>query len=264
MPVADVIAAVADHVSRAKDYDLYRDYEEGRHAYPYASPAFRSHFEWLLGAARANLCPTVVSNFTDRVELEGWEGTGAEAAANTAREHGLDRVLNLVVREAWRAGDGYVLVWPNEAGRLIPRFHRADQVAFKASDDDPDEFEWIAKLWVGPDHHGRVSVYYEDRLERWTTMGRVREDAASPVTWPEQENSYTPVDDEEGDTVTYRSVGVDGNPWVHLPFDATSQGGHGRSILRDVVPLQDGLNHALHSVLVNVEDYAEPLRALLG
>ncbi|WP_347042030.1 phage portal protein [Brachybacterium nesterenkovii] len=264
MPVVDVLAAVEDLQSRAARYDEARDYEAGRHQYPYATPGFRAKFAWILKAARANLCPAVVSAFTDRVELEGWDGTGAAAAQELTANGRLRRVLNLAVREAWTVGDAYVLVWPNARGDMVPRFHRADQVTFAPDPEDPGAFAWVTKLWVDADHVGHASVYYPDRLERWETVAGVRTSKADVVTWPAQENAWRPATDDDGPEVAYASVGVDGIPWAHLAYDPNDDGGHGHSVLRDVIPLQDGLNHALHSVLVNVEDYAEPLRALLG
>src|SRR5690625_6216164 len=66
-------------------------YEPIKHLYPYASPAFKAKFDWLLRQARANKCHMVVRNFTDRVRLSAWSGSGAKRADEIAEQVGLDR-----------------------------------------------------------------------------------------------------------------------------------------------------------------------------
>ena len=264
MPVADVLEAVQDHIDRAKGYDTARDYENGEHHYPYASAAFRGKFEWILKSARANACYTVRSNFTDLVQIQAWSGKGADAANALAETLDLEMVIDLAVNEAWRCGDGFILVWPGKDGALRPWYHRADQVVFKRDPEDPDAFLWLAKLWVDRDGFGHVSVYYDEYVERWVTRNKIRDNAGAAPSWIVGESEYVQKDDEDGPEISYSEVGVSGVPWVHLPFDASEQGGHGRSILRDVIPLQDGLNHAVHAIVVNTEQYAAPLRSLMN
>lgn len=266
MPIADVITAVKDHKARAKTVSLYRDYDKGNHRYPFASDAFKKDYLWVLQNARENMCPAVIRSFTDLVAIQAWAGAGAKDAAKVAEDLRLTRVINLGVREAHRTGDSYVLAWPNSQGVVRPWYHRADQVAYKVSDDDPDEFDWLAKLWViesGTDiGKGRVNVYYADRVERWITQGKVQQDENTAADWPTGDTSYQPFTGEDGgETIRHEFGRV---PWTHLAFDADTQGGHGRSVLRDVVPLQDGLNKSLADLIVGSESFARPLRALMN
>ena len=264
MPVADVLEAVQDHIDRAGDYDLFRDYEEGRHKYPYASTAFVKSFAWILKAARANACYTVRSNFTDLVQIEAWSGAGAAKAQTLADTTDLDMVIDLAVSESWRCGDAYILAWPGKDGTTRPWYHRADQAGFRVDPEDPSAIEVAWKVWVASDGRGRVNLYYRDVVERWVTHGVIRPEKRQPVSWDgvKQENAWEPFNTDGESEVQGHDFGR--VPWVHIPFDPQTQGGHGRSILRDVVPLQDGLNHAVHAVVVNTEQYAAPLRALLG
>lgn len=264
MPVADVLSAVNDHLDRVADYDLYRDYANGEHQYPFLSDYFKSKYRRQLG--RENMCPAVISNYADRVQLDAWEGSGAEAATNVARDTGLKRVLNLTVKEAFRSGDGYILVWPNSKGVLVPRYHRADRVSFRVSEDDPDEFEWVAKIWVDG-KRGRVNVFYQDRLERWITAADIRTVADGAVTWPKEETAYVPFEDDDPAEIRYGSHGTpafDMAPWAHVPYDADEQGGHGRSLLTDVIPKQDKLNTEESAIILMTENYAAPLRVLMN
>lgn len=264
----DVLLAVADHTSRADTYALYRDYEAGRHRFPYASEAFREKFRWVLEHARANKCPTVITNFSDRVALTSWAGTDAKTANEIAENTGLRQVINLAVKEAWQEGDAYVLAWPGRDRTIKPWYHRADQAGFMLSEDDPGVADWFYKIWTTREGYGRVNVYYADRVERWVTTQKVHM-GGGLVQWPDREHAFVPYQGREGDggpVITYASVGMPTGlvPWVHLPLDPDTQGGHGTSVLRDVVPLQDGMNHALSALVLGVEQYGAPLRALMN
>lgn len=264
MPVADVLTAVTDHLARAGDYDLYRDYEEGRHKYPYATPKFREKFGWILRQARLNACYTVRSNFTDLVQIQAWAGKGAVAANTLAETTDLDMVIDLAVNESFRTGDGYILVWPGKDGKPRPWYHRADQAGFLLDPEDPSVLQVGWKIWVDRSGYARVNLYYADVMERWVSNAKVRQDGSVGVSWEaaKQETSWSPFNADDEPEIQAHDFGQ--VPWVHLPFDPQTQGGHGRSILRDVIPLQDGLNHAVHAVIVNTEKYAAPIRALMN
>lgn len=276
MPVADTLTAVRDLIALAPGYQLTHDYDEGRHSWAFASEAFLKDYRWVAEQARENLCPGTIHAFTDRVDIEAWEGDTAAADA-LEEQVGLRRVLNLAIRESWRAGDGWVLAWPDAQGVLRPHYHQAHEVTYRRAPDDPDDFAWVAKAWTVEDGpkagHGRVNLYYPDRLERWVTTERVvpeGETAGRLVaeTWPLTTEAWEPLTDDEGpDTIVYgqgRAPKFTTVPWSHVAHDATKQGGRGRSILRDVIPLQDGLNHSVSVLIVGGESFAQPLRALMN
>ena len=173
MPVSDVLSAVKDHIDRAPGYDLYRDYEHGDHKYPYASDAYKKKFGWIVRQARLNACYTVRSNFTDLVQIQAWSGAGAEKADEVSQALDVDQVVDLAVNEAWRCGDGYILVWPGEDGKPRPWYHRADQAGFLLEPADPSRMRVAWKIWVDADGYGRVNTYYPDRVERWVTISKV-------------------------------------------------------------------------------------------
>ena len=144
MPVEHVLQAVHQHTTTAEPVSVFHDYVAGRHRYPYASPAFITRAKWILESARANLCPRMVSNFTDLVTLQTWEGAQAGEAVELTTRRGLGKVLNLAVGESWTTGDGWVLAWPNKTGTMAPWYHRADQVAYAVDPEDPESFAWVA------------------------------------------------------------------------------------------------------------------------
>lgn len=264
MPVSDVLSAVKDHIDRAPGYDLYRDYEHGDHKYPYASDAYKKKFGWIVRQARLNACYTVRSNFTDLVQIQAWSGAGAEKADEVSQALDVDQVVDLAVNEAWRCGDGYILVWPGEDGTPRPWYHRADQAGFLLEPADPSRLRVGWKIWVDTDGYGRVNTYYPDRVERWVTVSKVRHEGSEGASWENARNeeAWAPyAGDGEPEVQPHQFGRV---PWVHIPFDAETQGGHGRSILRDVIAPQDGLNHTVHAILSNTEWYGKVVAGLLN
>lgn len=264
MPVADVVTAVQEHLDRRDAIALARDYDEGRHKYTFASATFLRKYKWVIENSRENLCPAVVRGFADGVEIEGWRGPGMDAA--TALYHDRDvalrKVANLAHREAFRAGDAYALVWPNSRDQQRVWYHRADQAVPMPDQDDPSRLAWVAKFWTERGH-GRVNVYYGDAVERWRTAFPVVVNGSSNMPmWPTNPEAWHRfADDGEPDTIPNP---YDRVPWARWTYDATAQGGHGRSILRDVIPLQDALNKSVADLIVSEEAISNPLRAILN
>lgn len=256
-----VTRAVKDRLNRAPEYDKYRDYEEGRHNAPYMTRGFRKRFSWI-AKAHMNMCEMARSSFTDLVQVTGWEGEQAEEATAYAQAIGFDRVFTLAKAESWRAGDSYILVWPDAEGLLRPWYHRADQVFYVPDPETPGRLKTVVKLWV-EGKQARANVYTDTHLYRYISTGDAQHTGQDMVSWETLDNpsSWAPYSDDEGAVITH---GFGRAPWVHLPYDAKTEGGHGRSILRDVIPLQDAANHALYSIIVATESVADPVNLLFN
>ena len=261
MPVTDVIEALKIRERRIYETSIYRDYYEGRHRYPFASRSFRNNYMWVLRNSRENMCPAIVHSHSDLVEIKSWSGSGAERADEVSSDPaiGLNTALNLAFRESFRTGDAYILVWPDREGNPRPWYHRSDRVVFKEDPEYPDGVEWYAKVWPGNDNFGRVNLYYVDRVERYITTVKVRFNRDDPVNWPTYPQAY--ILDPDIPQLNYE---YDRAPWVHLAFDADEQGGYGRSILTDAIPIQDALNKSVADLIVSSDKFALPLRALMN
>lgn len=276
MAVEDVVAAVLDWKARIGEVELYGDYYRGRHRIgQYATEAFRRDFLWILENARENLCKAVVRGFSSKLEITGWEGSNKQASAaatEVVEQLRLTKTFNLSHREAFRTGDAYVLVWPDNTGQLRPWPQRSRNVSVMPDPGNPDRMLWLAKLWLNDAGYGRVNIYYPGAAERWVTRNQIRTRSESifqrtdvRANWPDRPSAFEPFNDQDGWEISAPQLaGLDRVPAIWLAHDAEDMGGHGTSILEDVVPIQDALNKSVADLIVGGENFAQPLRYLMN
>lgn len=271
MPAEDAVLAVQEWKSRIDDVAMFSDYYDGNHRYAFASPKFLRKYRWVLENARENLCPAVVDSFASKMIIQSWEGSEAKGTdagmAKVFDQLGMDVIVDMTETEALKCADAYVLVWPDGENVNRPWVKLASQSAVMPDMRIPGRLLWYANIWVAEDGYGRVNVYYSDKLERFQTKAKLREDSQSPlrgdlIEWPTKPESYEPYDaDGDRDVIPHNYGRV---PAVWFPAKARQLNTHGRSILTDIVPLQDMLNKSVADVIVGGEAFAMPLRYLLN
>lgn len=271
MAVEDVIAAVADWKVRSGDISLYTDYYDGKHRIgEYATPAFRRDFLWVLENARENYCKAVVNGFSSKMKITTWESNtedNAKTAAQLVDDTGMQRTMNYTHRETHKTGDAYVLVWNDASGERRAWPKKSGMCVPLIEPGNPDAMRVFATLWINEDGYGRVNLYYGDALERWVTFAKLRQrsmarQSINTTAWPEKKTAWRLFDgDGDPDTISHDFGQV---PAVWFPHDADGFGEHGRSVLEDVIPLQDGLNKSVADLIVGGENFAQPLRALMN
>ena len=264
MPIADLTRAIVetDTSTTRPPYRVFADYLAGRHQLKFATADFTTTHGDLLESLRENLCPMVRAGFTDTLALDGW---GSDANDAVADAYGLDRLLGLVNNEAWGHGDAYVIVWPDRTGRPVPHFQRAERMIPYADRDNPAVLDMLVKRWVDPAGWGRATVLYPDHMERYVTADKLvdhtRGAAVRVNPFPTDPAAWRPYTDDGDPAIV--PVWSDVMPACWWKLDADDVFGYGRSILTDVVPLQDGLNKALADLIVLSETYARPFWYLL-
>jgi hypothetical protein len=257
--------ALRDLRDRTALYTEFTNYDRGFHPVMFSSKKFRRFYAEVLRRYRLNLCRPVIDAVSERLTIAGWEGDLAQEWWQT---HGIS-IMNRVHRPALRAGDAYVLVWPDRDMNATPDTYRAHRLlpneATVVYSDDTEMPEYALKIWTEELDRQRfiqrLNVYYYDRVERYVRQGteQINYDFAG----------YAPyTDDEAGDVIEYggllRDLGQDKLlPVVHFApsRDLTP---YGTSMLEDVIPIQDALNKHAIDILVTSESVAMPVRALLG
>lgn len=263
MPIADVVTAVTKWRTDYPHYQLFQDYYDGRHQLRFASEDWRQKYASLIGAVvmgiRENLCPAVVTGFTDAISVNSW---GIDGSDREAVSQGLSRLEGLINREAFRAGDAFALAWPGRDGTTKASFQRARDMVPQADDLDPDRLLWCAKIWLDtPSNRGRVNIYTDRGVERWETANPLASESRAWSEMPTELNAWRGCTDKDGDWLPH-DYGV--VPVCWWKQDADDQTGPGRSILSDVVPVQDALNRSLADMVVTSEAYSRPFWYLLN
>lgn len=241
--------ALADLRGRATSYTKCEHYYAGKHNLIFATEKFRNAFGFLFRTFADNLMPAVVDAVADKLQVTGFRveegdaGAGDEAWAVWQRNR-MDARAGEVHQEALRAGDAYVIVWPDQRGNVTIYPNRAALCTVRYDDEIPGKVIWGAKLWFMQDKKVRLNLYFPDRIEKYVTS------QTCPNGLPDGESQF----------VEFK---VDGEAWplahdwgvvpvFHFANNA-AVGRMGRSELADVMPLQDALNKSVLDMMVAME-----------
>lgn len=260
--------AMTTLTKRRPAYRLARRYYDGDHRLAFATQRFRSAFGGLFSEFADNLCEAVVDTLLDRAKVIGFDdGDGdtrrgqATAAQALWEMERLGLVSKTVHNEATVCGDSYVIVWPR-AGGIGPVMHAqlAEECIVRYDPDEPGAVRFAAKWWRDEDtDHGRLTLYYPDRLLRFRTNNPVR----LGTELPGKASAYTLIPDGDPD-----GPGVVPHGWGEVPVVHFAYGGGigrlGKSRLKSVVPLNDMLNKAVLDAAVGAEFMALPQRWATG
>ena len=265
MPVADLAYALtlaSPESGLRPDYGLYADYHAGRHQLKFASRDFERRYGEIVLSLRENLCPAVVSAFTDDLSFDDWGSQDQRAI-----DAGLSRLATLVHDETWRSGDAYAIVWPNRKGELIPTYVAARDAIPIVADDDTSQLAYLTKRWIDrKTGHGRAFVLYPDHAERFVTADALTDPVGQSThgkasAYPTNQSSWVPYVDDDGLDYIAHKFGTVPACWWRL--DAVDVDSYGSSILANVIPIQDALNKSVADMVVTSEAYSRPFWYLL-
>jgi hypothetical protein len=263
----DIDQALFQMRLRLPQYDLYADYYDGDHALAFATDKWRSTFARLFRRLSDNLCQVVIEAPAERLQIEGFGveeggGTSADVIEQVTKElwqaNRMDVRAGVVHREALRAGDAYVLVWPDQTGRPVfwPQLASLCTVAY--DQEYQGKLLWSAKVWLDyTTRRVRLNMYYADRVEKYESANAY----ATQTELPEQAGNFRP----------YQEAGEPWplpNPWLTVPLFHFANNAwmsvFGRSELRSIIPLQDALNKTIADQLIAQEFQAFPQRWVVG
>lgn len=253
--------------NRLGGYRLARRYYEGDHNLAFATDKFRSVFGTIFSAFADNLCPAVVDSISDRLRIEGVgfdEGVGgtqelADRAWEIWQRNRMDVRAPEVHHEGLLTGDGYALVWPDQAGEAVIWPIAAEEMVVLYDPNVPGKLLRAARTWQDVENYVHVDLYLEDRVERYVTRNPKRNSMAASWTYREFV-PYVGENDLAGEGVFPHTGGR--VPVVHFPNRRYHWSGV--SELAPVVPLQDALNKAICDMLVAMEFAAYPQRWATG
>lgn len=235
---------------RRPEIAVYRDYYAGRQRVEFAGEAAQSAFGKRLERLTCNRCAGVVDAVGDRLQVVGFTDESGDTAAVDAiwRGNSLDIEQGNIHTEALMTGDAYLLIWPELRTGMPMAFPQpADRMTTLASAENPREIEAAMKVWRLRNGRWRANVYWADRLEKWTTLAIADDLPVDPRAWE-------PWQDEADLSwpVMYDATWSGRVPVFRFANNAR-MGEHGRSELRDIIPLQDRYNQTLANLAVTEE-----------
>lgn len=265
----DLTWAVDTVRSRLEGLRLTRNYYNGDHRLVFATDKYRNAFGDLFREFADNFCDDVVDESVDRLAVQAWTAKGEDGddSAQTRGQAAMDvwatlrghARLGAAARESWGQGDGFLILWPGPDGKARWHVQKAEHMAIRYSVDDPDVAEVAAKVWRDGRRY-RATLYYDDgTVARYATKGT---GAEGGIPQPKSFQPYTEVL-EDGTVQEF----MDDSGLGHMPvyhFPAGEVGRYGRSVLHDVIPLQDGLNKSVSDLMVAMEKVALPGRWATG
>lgn len=216
-------------------YDEYFAYYDGDQPVMYTAKRLEELFKGLDADFTENWAAVVIDAVRDRINMisiRGDEDT-QEVLNYYWDESELKLESDAVHEAALVTGEAFVIVWPDEEGvpqayyndpRLVHCFYDAEQ---------PRVMTFAAKWWVTDDKNTRMTLYYHDRLEYYEAKGN---QPAMASAFQALETSQAP------------------NPYNQIPVFHFRLGRRGKgSDLKNVIPIQNGINKLLADMMVAAE-----------
>jgi hypothetical protein len=167
-----------------------------------------------------------------------------------------DVIADEVHREALTTGDGFVIVWPDidMTTTLWPQY--SHEIAVRYAPNRRGRLEVAAKFWITPEKRARLTLYYDDHVERYISRNKVHQLSRASL----KPQSFVPYQDDQGRSRVP-------NPYGRVPvfhFAHKAFGKYGLSVLNNVIPVQDALNKSVCDMLVAMEFAAFRQRWVTG
>jgi hypothetical protein len=180
----------------------------------------------------------------------------AEAAWDLWEANFGDVIADEVHKEALMTGDSFLIVWPDVdmTTTLWPQY--SHEIAVRYAPNRRGRLELAAKFWLMPNKHARLTLYYEDHVERYVSRNKVHQLSRSSL----KPASFVPYTDDQAGSVVP-------NPYGRVPVFHHAHkafGKYGLSSLNNVIPVQDALNKAVCDMLVAMEFAAFRQRWITG
>jgi hypothetical protein len=263
---SDAAYALAALKGKQKRYRTYANYFDGKQPLSFATDQWDTAFGGLFKKLAYNRCRPVVDAFANRLIVTGWETPGitegqTDALGSDAQviweRNRLPRKQGELFAEALRAGDAYVIVWPDDNGEARLDVNRGHLIYPVYDDEYPERLAYAVKCWQI--HHGeyggrwRVTIYDAESITRWITRAKSDE-------MPEKLDGLIPYEDDAPPDIRndYGEI-----PVFHFGNNADT-GDCGTSELSDVIPLQDGVNKSIADMLIAGEYVSFPQRWVVG
>ncbi|NNJ10573.1 phage portal protein [Chloroflexales bacterium ZM16-3] len=243
----DLDRAYAALRAKKRTLDRYFSYYDGTEQTPVVSERLRETYQNIDFSINENWASVVVDSMADRINLEGVKGPDAkvqDALDEVMRATGLIIEADDAHEAALIAGEAYLMAWKEDDGDVECYFHDPRMCHVFYDEANPNKATFAAKWWED-ETQCHIKLFYADHIMLFsanrTSSG---EFADSDV--------FAQVSDDE------HRYGV--IPVFHLrPHRRAAI-----SELRNVIPIQDGINLMLTNMFVTGEFSAAPMKYVIS
>lgn len=236
---------------RAKQdpYNALFQYYDGDQPLVYTAKRLQEIFKDLDAYFAENWCSVVVDSTRDRINLREIAVRGsAKVRWNDIWNASEISLESDDVHEATLvAGEGYFIAWPDEEGVMQGYHNDPRLVHLFYYKSEPRKKKFAAKWWVDEGERLSMTLYYADRLEYYRSRNKAKNvqefTSLEPLAkTPTAENPYGEV------------------PVFHFRMGQRKV----KSDLKNVVPIQNGINKLLTDMMVTAEFGAFPQRYVIS
>jgi len=227
--------------AKQKQYTDLVNYMSGQQPTTYLTARLRDIFKNVDARFTANWCSVVVNAVDERINLKGFESKSkpVETLLHNAWERNSTSLeASDIHSDALVMGEAYAIAWPDADGKAEVFYNDARMVHALYAADNPRKITVAGKLWQGDDGKAKMTLYYADRLEYYTSTEKY-ENVTSAAAFVLD----TSVEPDGKATNTYGQV-----PVFHFKINR-----HCESDLANVIPLQNGINKLLADMMVAAE-----------
>lgn len=217
-------------------------YYDGDQPLMYTNKRLEEIFQALDARFTQNWCAVVIDACNERIDLAGWQcadETAQELLGALWRSQQLDLESDEVHLAMLVTGEAFMVVWPmddEDDGQEIHAYYNDPRLCHaQYKTDDPHQMAWAAKWWVDDDGKRRLTLYYRDRLEYYVSVKDALKVGKAADLLPADVPSAP-------------------NPYNEIPvFHFRAQRRVTKSDLKNIVPLQNGINKLLVDMMVGAE-----------
>lgn len=237
-------------VIRAKKdpYTTLFNYYDGEQPLVYTANRLNEIFKDLDAYFAENWCSVVVDSARDRINLREMQVDGAAQGAWSEIWESSEISLESddVHEAAMVAGEGYFIAWEGADG-IMQGYHNDPRMVHLFYDRaEPRKKKYGAKMWVGDDKKLYMTLYYADHLEYYRSSNNAanvqQSSSMEPMKIPNAENPYGEI------------------PIFHFRMGQRRI----KSDLKNVIPIQNGINKLLTDMMVTAEFMAFPQRYVIS
>jgi SPP1 Gp6-like portal protein len=241
---------LAFKVLKAKQdpYNTLFQYYDGEQPLVYTATRLKDIFKDLDAYFAENWCSVVVDSTRDRINLReiNVQGSAQKRWKEIWEASEISLESDDVHEAALVAGEGYFIAWPDEDD-LMQGYHNDPRLVhlfyYKS---EPRKKKFAAKWWVDEGEKLSMTLYYADHLEYYRSRNKAKNvqefTSLEPLKTPTADNPYGQV------------------PVFHYRLGQRKV----KSDLKNVVPIQNGINKLLTDMMVAAEYGAFPQRYVIS